>query len=57
MTVIESWIDPALRRKKGWMQRLTEALEDMRRELRQKEVACIYDGKWILLGDERKKKT
>ena len=54
VTVVESWIDPALRRKKGWMNRLTRALEKMCGELRQKEVGCIINGRWMVVQKEMK---
>ncbi len=46
VTVIESWIDPALPKVKQRMTRLARNLDRMRKDLRQKEVACIIDGRW-----------
>ena len=56
VTVIESRFGSALRQKKGWMKRLTRVLEKMRKELRQKEVACIIDGKWVVLEGKNMKR-
>jgi len=47
VTVVETWIDLALPRLKQKRDRLVRALKKMRKELRQKEVACIIDGEWM----------
>jgi hypothetical protein len=49
VTVIEAWVDPALRRR---MRRLGRDLDRMRRDLRQKAVGCILDGVWTWYTEE-----
>lgn len=51
VTVIESWIDPDLPQLEGKMNKLGEALEEMRKKLGQKEVVYIRDGRWKVLRE------
>ena len=52
VTVVESWVDPGLRRKKGWRDRLAKALREMCRELHEEEVAYMIDGEWRAFGSK-----
>ncbi|MBI3269591.1 MAG: hypothetical protein HYZ53_11260 [Planctomycetes bacterium] len=54
VTVIESWVDPALLNRSRRMNRLGRTLSRMCAALNQRVVGCILDGKWIPYSRRRK---
>lgn len=54
VTVIESWVNPALPGNAKRSARVWRALERMRADLKQKVVGCILDGRWWTYTRRRK---